>query len=476
MKNSIKHILIVLLVNMLLSNTIKAQQVPYYNFNLINPVVLNPAFTGLSGNINTYLTRGQRYSGFGTGAINNMLSIEGDFFVPNSGFGLLVKQESIGIMSQLGASLSYSYHIKLAEKHLLSLGVGGGYLDNRIRTSDINVFQPDDPFLIDLLPNRTTYDFSTGITYVWKNLKIGFAIPQVIGNKVKFTKSNARGFYSLARHYMLSASYELHFKSAPKLVLTPNAITRFVDRAPLQYDISAKLDYQNIGWFSTTYKSDYAVQFNIGFHIKKNLHIGYSYEYIFGSLKNYFKGFNHEFLLGYTFGNKERIVKEVQVVKNRVPDASLKDENQKLKNAKEDLKRKLDILLQKNKELQDSLDARRGNVPVSPTPKKDTVEVNSKSELHKGSSYYFINIDGSDAPTGYYVVVGVYSMMKNLHFALNDAKNYFPNSYYIINKVNGFKYVVVYYSKKESKRVNETLIKYNKLSKKKVWIINYNAD
>src|SRR5690554_2348924 len=100
--------IISILIGLCFVITANAQQVPFYNHHIINPVVLNPAYAGASGDMNAYITRGQRYMGYGSGAINNALSLEGAFVIPNSGFGLFVGQQSIGIQTQLSAQLSRS--------------------------------------------------------------------------------------------------------------------------------------------------------------------------------------------------------------------------------------------------------------------------------------------------------------------------------------------------------------------------------
>lgn len=442
---------------------LSAQQVPYYNFNMINPVVYNPAYSGASGDINAYVTRGQRYMGYGSGAINNRLSLEGKFFIPNSGFGLEVGQGSIGIMSQLSARLSYAYHLKLADEHKLSFGVSGGYLDNRIRTEKINVMQQQDPYLEGLKHYRPTYDFNFGIAYKWKGLKIGLSVPQLIGNKVKFSKENTRGYYTLARHFMGTAGYTFQFESVPKLTLTPHALVRYIIGAPFQYDVSAQVGYENIGWLSATYKSDYAVQFNLGFHIFKDLHVGYSYEYIFGSFKNRYSGVNHEFLLGYTFkvGKEKEVEKRVEVV---VPDSSLIDENDQLKKAKEELERQLQEALDRNKALKDSLLAAQQK------------ELEGANEFREAKNHNFVEKDKSESPAGYYVVIGVYSKDKNVTKNIRRAKSLFPNTYYVVNTLNDYSYVTIYYTKDDKGKAIDALEKYKKEVGKDVWILSYKME
>ncbi|MEX1192698.1 MAG: PorP/SprF family type IX secretion system membrane protein [Brumimicrobium sp.] len=453
-----------------------AQQVPFYNHNMINPFVYNPAMAGYSGDMNAYVVRNQRYMGYGTGAINNMLSLEGKFFIPNSGIGLNIAHNAVGIQQQLSASLSYSYNLKIDESNFLRFGVSGGYLDNRINTSDIDVSQGDDPFLVGLRPNVASYDFNFGLMYTWnEDTRIGISIPQLVGNKVKYSKEDTRGYYSLARHFMGTVEHDFRFFEDDKIVFTPQALVRFVPGAPFQYDITAHINHNDYGWFSATYKSDYAAQFNIGLHVKERIHVGYSYEYVLSSFKNYYSGVNHEFLLGYTF--KSDKVKEVQV-----QDPKLLEENdrlsRKLKEKEREIEKK-DSLFEEEverrveeelrKRLAEELEKRKEE---EPTVEEEPVTEEEEKEIREAIGYHFVETDGSDSPDGYYVVVGVYSTDKNTKKNLSRAKELFPDSYVVINQSNGYNYIVIEYDTRRKPAFN-ALYKFRETTDESVWILKY---
>lgn len=457
-----------------------AQQVPFYNHNIINPFVYNPAMAGYSGDMNAYIVRNQRYMGYGTGAISNMLTLEGDFVIPNSGFGMILNQSSIGIMQQISAKLSYSYNLKINESNNLRFGLSGGYLDNRINTSEIDVSQIEDPFLVGLRPNVGSFDFNFGLMYSFEdNTRIGFSVPQLVGNKVKYSKEDSRGYYSLARHFMLSAEHDFRFFADESIVFKPQVLARYIPGAPFQYDITAHLDYKDIGWFSATYKSDYAVQFNLGFHIKENIHVGYSYEYVVGSFKNYYSGFNHEFLLGYTF--KSRKSKEIEVM---IPDPEVVEENERLTEELKEKEREIankDSLFEEEVEVrvEEELRKRLAEIEKDQEKQEEKQEVDNepiteeeKGDLREATGYYFVETDGTDSPDGYYVVVGVYGTDKNTDKNIERAKNLFPDAYIVINKSNSYNYVVVEYSKRR-KDAFDALYKYRDETDKSVWILRY---
>lgn len=451
-----------------------AQQVPFYNHNIINPFVYNPAMAGYSGDLNTYVTRGQRFMGYGTGAINNMLTLEGDFIIPNSGFGMILNQSSIGIMQQVSAQLSYSYHLKINETQNLRFGLSGGYLDNRINTAAIDVSQLDDPFLLGLRPNVGSFDFNLGLLYSIKDTRIGISVPQLVGNNVKFSKENSRGYYSLARHFMLSAEHDFRFFADDEIVIKPQVLTRFIPGAPIQYDITAHLDYKNLGWLSATYKSDYAVQFNLGFHIKEDVHVGYSYEYIVGSFNNYYSGFNHEFLLGYTF--KSGKSKEIEVM---IPDPKVVEENKRLNEELEEKEREInekDSLFEEEVEKRVEEELRKRLAELEKEREKELDEepitIEEQADLREADGNYFVELDGTLSPDGYYTVIGVYSSAENASSKMDSHRELFPDVYSVINKSNSYRYVIIKYTK-DRKEAFDALYKYRNKTGESVWILRY---
>jgi type IX secretion system PorP/SprF family membrane protein len=462
-----------------------AQQVPFYNHNVVNPFVFNPAMAGKSGYINAYLARNQRYTGFNGGAVNNVLTIDGPFLQDKGGFGLSVVHQTQGIQTQVGAGFTYAYQVKINEDNDLRFGATFGVLDNRIDLAGINVSQANDPYLTGLRPNAVSFNMNAGLSYRWKDLRVGVAVPQVVGNKVNFSEQNTRGYYRLARHIMGSAQYDIQLIEKQSLILTPQAIVRYVPGAPLQYDLTAHVDQPNLGWASVTYKSNYAIQFNLGVHLMRQLHVGYSYEYLIGSINNYSSGFSQEFLIGYTFKSgkteiirvtekvekirevlKENPTNEELVRKNKELEEELKrniEEQERLRVEKEQLeaeKRQTEEMLR----LKAEQDKQKPKEVQPDTPKEDINE-----------AYRFVELDSTDAPDGIYVIGGVFSSRRNAERSLSQNIEDYPDVYLVVNKKNGFFYVVILYTKDEDQAKKE----YNRFKKKtglKAWMLNYKLE
>lgn len=466
-----------------------SQQVPFYNHNIINPFIFNPAMAGASGEVNAYLVRNQRFTAFGGASVNNYLTIDGSILKDRGGFGFQVSHQTHGIQQQLSSSLAYSYKLRFRKKYSdLRFGLSAGLLDNRIDLAAINVADANDPYLVGLRPNAPAFDMNAGLSYRWKVLKIGFAVPQLVGNKVTFNKDNARGYYRLARHLMLTAEYD--FSLSKQVILKPYALIRYVPGAPLQYDLTAHLDHVKIGWFSATYKSDYSVQMNVGFRLINQFKVGYSYEYLIGSMKHYSTGAHHEIMLGFTFSSKgketvkivektvekrvevEKIVEKVVEVENE----ETKKKNEELTKRNQELEELLLKTLAEKEKLQEDkeeLEQKQVVQPEKEAIEKDTLILPKEEEkIPYAKGYRFMEMDLSDSPDGLYVISGVFSSKRNAETALQKTRQNYSDAYLVVNKKNGFYYVVLLYTL-DQEEAEKVFKRYKRGANRDAWILNY---
>lgn len=445
-----------------------AQQVPLYNHYLINPFVYNPALTGNSEYINTAFVRNQRFSSFGSMAVNNYLTVEGAFNKDKMGLGIMVAHQTQGVQQQLMSTLNYAYRLKINEDHTIRFGFAAGVLDNRIDYSELNAEDVNDPYLMALRPTKPVFNLNVGLNYQWKNLQIGVAIPQIIGNKVEYANTSDRGYFQLERHYMGSVQYNWIIKD--KWRIQPNALVRFMPNAPLQYDGGVQAWFNNKIWLGATYKSDYAVQFNAGVHLFDFVRVGYSYEYLIGKMRDYQTGVNHEVFVGFSFKSKKE--KEIQIVEKevKVPDDIAARERDSVQRLKDELENQLrEILAEKDalKRKQDSLDmaAKNTTKPVATNPE----------EIPYAKGYKFVELDSTDSPDGFYIISGVYASKKNAESVLNSLKSRYSTAYLVVNLTNKYYYVVILHTLDQLEAM-KTFTEYKKLSKSKVWILNYKKD
>lgn len=278
-----------------------AQQLPLYSQSYFNPFLYNPAMTGINEGTNAYLIHRRQWTGIAGSPVTNAFTIDGFFEDKNVGLGLAIFNDVQDINERLGIYTSYSYRLKLNEDMQLRFGLTLGFLDNRIDYSRAIVKDAADPMIFGQLQRKSALDANIGVSFSWKDLRVGFSVPQLIGQHVELANYDARSFYQLNRHYMGSVSYKWMFNESMQLALEPMALVRFMPNTPAQYDILAQCSWKDMVWAGVAYRSNYAVGVNARVKLFGNLSAGYAYDIITSPLKTV-AGVSHEFMLGYKFG------------------------------------------------------------------------------------------------------------------------------------------------------------------------------
>jgi type IX secretion system PorP/SprF family membrane protein len=289
-------------------NITVGQQIVGFSHYFYKPMIYNPAFTGNSDGANLLLVNHTQWTGFKGGPQYNILSLDGSLINKNTGLGITIISDRKGINNRIGGNINYSYKIRFKEKIHLALGLSIGGINQSLDYSKALLENPNDPSLFSNNQSKSTFDANAGLAFVCKGFELGFAVPQLPNNKISYSaNTNSRTFYTQTRHYMGSMKYRFLLSKSKEITLSPLALVRYVPNAPMQYDGNINFDFQNKFWVGATYKNDYAIGLNLGVILFKRLSIGYSYDYITGSISKY-SGLSHEILLNFKFTKKKKEV------------------------------------------------------------------------------------------------------------------------------------------------------------------------
>jgi len=306
------------------------------------------------------------------------------------------------------------------------------------------------------------------------------------------------------------------------LKVTPFALAKYIPGgAPIYYDGGIVIDFRDFIWVNATYKSGYGVTAGLGFRIKKSIVVGYGYDLVLNNAKSY-SGINQEILVGYRFPVKgtdneknkkelEEAQKEIERLNNELltkkaesdsinaREARIKKQAEEEFAAKEQrLNDSINALNQALAKKEEIISQQKNNTNTNAVNNTNTVDnsnttnntnnnntvTNSRnknpnspvkfdeSQIKKSKDDYFLEMDESDSPQGFYVVVGAYSRDDYAKSHLDRTIGNFPSARLIYNKRNGFKYIVLIYST-EKAPVFETQAKARQSGISKVWILNY---
>jgi type IX secretion system PorP/SprF family membrane protein len=309
-----KKQLIVSLLGICSFSGLKAQQIPLYNQYYINPFVYNPAYTGLSGVSNAYFINRQQWQGFTNAPVTYALSFDTPIQRDKVGLGVVMSSDQSGYLTRTEVMGSLSYKAKLSDNHTVVFGLAGGLLSNQIDFTRLSVVDPTESTIYDLGSSSVAPNASFGAVYLYRNLEISAAVPQLLARRLTFVNAiDSRTYYTLVRHYLGSLKYTFHLNKEKGISAYPIVLMRAAEsNVPVQTEVSAVLDWDKTGWAGVSYRSSSALAFNVGLKYK-GLTIGYVYEIPTTSVSGY-AGNSNEILVGYSFGKPRKTQDKLDVI------------------------------------------------------------------------------------------------------------------------------------------------------------------
>lgn len=265
-----KYLLIALIF--LSAKGLYAQQDPLYSQYMINPIVINPAYTGLYDRfVGSVGTRFQ-WSGI-EGAPNTFTGTANmSLFDNKMGAGLIFVRDELGANTNNEIYLTYGYQIEALEG-TISFGLQAGIINYQFDYNDLTRRFIDDPEFPLTQEGSTQPNVGGGILYSSDKLMLGFSVPRIMNTEfddgILASTRYERHFYGYGA-YLLDLSPALKFK--------PAILLKGVDGAPLNVDLNFNIIYSqrySAGLFTRNFHSHGVI---LGFDINDTLNFSYAYE------------------------------------------------------------------------------------------------------------------------------------------------------------------------------------------------------
>lgn len=273
------------LLVLIVANQSMAQQVPQTNFYTQNLFSINPAATGIQGNIAGNLNYRDQWSGLKGAPEIATLGVHG-MFTSTMGLGINIEQNITGVIKQVNTELNYSYRLPLAEEQSLAFGLKVGITQNSLNYNIMVAGDDTDPTLYSSSPviNESLVRAGFGMHYNRKNLNVHFATPLLYGQQEnKFFQTT----YGLI-------SYDI-FMSEKIWKIQPSVLYRNTQTSKAQIDANIMAEWDKKVWGLVGYRTNQNIVTGVGFFIK-NIGLGYSYEVNRSTLSNASSG-SHEIML-----------------------------------------------------------------------------------------------------------------------------------------------------------------------------------
>jgi type IX secretion system PorP/SprF family membrane protein len=263
-----KNLLFLLLV--ILSVKGFAQQDPLYSQYILNPLLINPAYSGMTTDLNASAMYRKQWAGFEGSPVTFNASAHMALAKNKMGAGLIILQDQIGSDKTTELTGTYAYHLPLSETLKLSFGLQGGVINYYSDYSDIK-FNPADAKFTN--SSEWKPNFGSGIFLYSEKFIVGVSVPKMLKANSS-VESLSTGLYNQHAYmlvaYVVPISYRIKFK--------PWILARAVSGAPLSIDYAASLrvdDSYTIGLFTRNFSTyGFLAQINLG----DNLRFGYVFE------------------------------------------------------------------------------------------------------------------------------------------------------------------------------------------------------
>ena len=275
-------------------------QLSQYMFHISS---FNPAAVGEGNMIQITGQDRIQWIGIPNAGQTTVFSINSPLKIANStnGVGFTFLNDKVGLFTNQSAHLQYAYKKKLGT-NVLSIGADLGFVSigfngDSVRKIPIGDYHniEGDPVIPKNNVTGMSLNINVGTFYSTPTYYAGLSYSHLNGPTVNW--GDTLKFKPAGTLYLTGGGTIA--MADPKFVLKPSTLIK-TDFSSLQFDLSARLEYNNKYWGGLSYRLQDAVVVLAGINISGGLSIGYSYDLPTSRIITVSSG-SHEILVMYSF-------------------------------------------------------------------------------------------------------------------------------------------------------------------------------
>jgi type IX secretion system PorP/SprF family membrane protein len=280
----------------------QAQQDAQFTQYMYNTINVNPAYAGSRGVTSIFGMHRTQWVGIEGAPQTNSFSVNTPLGESKVGLGLSVVSDKIGPTVDNNLAADFSYTIQTSDTYKLAFGLkaGGSFFNLDVSRLDPN--NPIDPSLTNY--NKFNPQLGAGLYLHSEKTYVGVSVPNFL--QTNRYNDNDVAIYSPKMTYYFIAGHV--FDLSPSVQCKPALLTKLVNGAPLQVDLSGNFLIMDKFTLGVAYRWDAAVSGLAGFQVSESLFIGYGYDYETTQLQKYNSGSHEVFLRYELFSNYNTIV------------------------------------------------------------------------------------------------------------------------------------------------------------------------
>jgi len=233
--------------------------------------------------------------------VTNAISINTPLNGTSLGLGVSLINDKIGPTQENTISADLSYSIPTSETFKLSFGIKATANLFNLDASILDPVDASDPSLQNF--KKFSPNIGAGLYLHSDKAYIGFSIPNFIESK-RYDDNEVAIFKEKINYYLI-AGYVFDMNESVKF--KPALLTKMVQGAPLQVDVSGNFMFNDKFVVGVAYRWSASLSAMVGFQVSDGLYIGYGYDRETTNLKNYNTG-SHEIFIRYEiFNNIDKI-------------------------------------------------------------------------------------------------------------------------------------------------------------------------
>lgn len=269
-----------------------AQQDAQFTQYMYNTININPAYAGSRGALSMFALHRTQWVGLDGAPVTNTVSLNTPINQSNLGLGVSLINDKIGPTTENTISADLSYTMQTSETWKLSFGIKATANLFDLDPSKLNPVDATDPSLQNY--NKFSPNIGAGLYLHSDNAYVGFSVPNFI--ETNRYDDNEVAIFKEKISYYLIAGYVFDFNDYVKF--KPAMLTKMVEGAPLQVDVSGNFMFYDKFMLGVSYRWSASVSAMAGFQVSDGLYIGYGYDRETTNLDNYNSG-SHEIFLRY---------------------------------------------------------------------------------------------------------------------------------------------------------------------------------
>ena len=286
-----------------------AQQDAQFTQYMYNTINVNPAYAGSKETMSVFILHRTQWVGLDGAPLTNTASIHAPVNGSNIGIGMSIVSDKIGPSEENNIAIDFSYTIPASDRYKLSFGLKTSANLLNIDFSKLNKYDKNDYSFDTNIDNKFSPNIGVGVYFHSDNTYIGLSAPNLLETKHfdRHAGTGANSHVAKERiHYYLIAGHVFDLSDAVKF--KPSVLTKLVEGAPLQVDLSGNFLINKKFTAGVAYRWSAAVSAMVGFQISNSWFVGYGYDLETTRLSNYNSG-SHEIFLRYELFDKyDRII------------------------------------------------------------------------------------------------------------------------------------------------------------------------